>query len=536
MRTLPRLLGEARSALPGLTLALVAGTVAATSGIGLTATAAWLIARAAQRPPVLELGVAVVAVRGFGLGRGFARYAERLGGHEAALRVLGRLRVRSYERLIPQAAIARGDALQRFASDVDAGLDLLIRVLLPYAAALLAVAGAATLLGLIDPAAAVLVVGLLAVVGVAVPLLQSSVARRESARTASLRAELTTGVVELLRTLPELVAYGLTGLRLAALRQTDNRLRAAQARASLGVGIGQALVVATAGGCVWALLAIGVHAHLASPLLAVLVLTPLAVLDVVAVLPESASRYGLGRAALRRVYTVMDHPDPVPEPRTPSPLPDGPYELRVRDVTVRWGETEPPILAGLNLHLPPGRRVALVGPSGCGKTTLAHLLVRFLDPDAGEVTLNGVSLRCLDSDELRRVVVFMDDRGHCFDTTIGANLRVGRPDATDPELWRALAQARLDVWVRSLPHGLDTDVGEHGARLSGGQRRRLALARALVTGAPILVLDEPTEHLDDETAAALTADLLDATTGRTVLLITHRPFGLSDVDDVVRLG
>jgi ATP-binding cassette subfamily C protein CydC len=457
-----------------------------------------------------------------------------LGGHEAALRVLGRLRVRSYERLIPQAAIARGDALQRFASDVDAGQDLLVRVLLPYATAVLAVAGAATLLGLIDAAGAALVMGLLAVVGLAVPLLQSSVARHESARTAPLRAELTTGVVDLLRALPEVVAYGLAGKRLAALRRTDERLRVAQARASLGVGLGQALVVASAGGCMWALLAIGVSAHLASPLVAVLALTPLAVLDVVAVLPESASRYGLGQAALRRVYAVMDQPDPVPEPGIAVPLPDGPYELRVRDVTARWGPGRPAVLTGVSLDLPPGRRVALVGPSGCGKTTLAHLLVRFLDPVAGDVTLNGVPLRCLDSDELRRVVVLMDDHVHCFDTTIEANLRVGRRDATDTELWQALAQARLDDWVRSLPAGLDADVGEHGARLSGGQRRRLALARVLLTGAPILVLDEPTEHLDDETAAALTADLLDATTGRTVLLITHRPFGLSDVDHVVR--
>jgi ABC-type transport system involved in cytochrome bd biosynthesis fused ATPase/permease subunit len=229
----------------------------------------------------------------------------------------------------------------------------------------------------------------------------------------------------------------------------------------------------------------------------------------------------------------MDHPDPVPEPATPARLPDGPYELRVRNVTARWDPAQPPVFAGVNLDLPPGRRVALVGPSGCGKTTLAHLLVRFLDPETGDVTLNGVSLRCLDSDELRRVVVLMDERVHCFDTTIEANLRVGRRDATDLELWQALAQARCDDWVRSLPRGLDTEVGEHGARLSGGQRRRLGLARVLLTGAPILVLDEPTEHLDDETAAVLTADLLDATAGRTVLLITHRPFGLSDVDDVV---
>jgi len=233
---------------------------------------------------------------------------------------------------------------------------------------------------------------------------------------------------------------------------------------------------------------------------------------------------------------VMDQSDPVPDPPRPVALPPAPYELRVRTVTARWAPDRPPALRDVSLDLPPGRRVALVGPSGCGKTTLAGLLVRFLDPETGQVTLNGVDLRELAGDDVRRVVALMGEQVHCFDTTIAANLRVASPAATEPQLWRALAQARLDEWVRRLPRGLDTEVGEHGARLSGGQRRRLALARVLLTGAPILVLDEPTEHLDDETAAALTADLLDATAGRTVLLITHRPFGLSEVDEIVRLG
>jgi ABC-type transport system involved in cytochrome bd biosynthesis fused ATPase/permease subunit len=185
--------------------------------------------------------------------------------------------------------------------------------------------------------------------------------------------------------------------------------------------------------------------------------------------------------------------------------------------------------------LAPGRRIAVIGPSGCGKTTLAYLLVRFLDPIGGRVTLNGVDLRDLAGDDVRRVVALMDESVHCFDTTIEGNLRVARREATEEQLWEALSRARLDQWVRGLPLGLSTPVGEHGSHLSGGQRRRLALARVLLTGAPILVLDEPTEHLDDETAAALTADLLAATVGRGLVLITHRPFGLSNVDEVVDL-
>ncbi len=290
------------------------------------------------------------------------------------------------------------------------------------------------------------------------------------------------------------------------------------------------------GAAVWTALLLGTPAvragHLSGVALAVVVLTPLAVLDVVSGLPEAASRYGVARAALHRVSTVVDHPDPVPDPVVPAPLPGGPLHLRVEDVTVRRSRA---VLNGLSLDLPPGRRVAVVGPSGCGKTTLAQLLVRFLDPVAGRVTLNGVDLRALAGDDVRAVVGLMDDTAHCFDTTIEGNLRVAGRDATEADLRAALDRARLLDWVDTLPLGLATPVGEHGAQLSGGQRRRLALARLLLGDAPILVLDEPTEHLDDATARALTNDLLAATRDRTVVLITHRPYGLSDVDELIRL-
>ena len=538
MRTVVRLLADARPVLHRLILATLAGTVAAACGIGLMATAAWLIARAAQHPPVLELGIAIVAVRAFGITRGFARYGERLAGHDAALRVLGILRVRSFARLVPQvpsSAVSRGDALQRFASDVDAGLDLLVRVLLPYAAALLAGAAAAALLGSILPVGGLLLAGALGLICFVVPAAQHALARRARAQAAPLRSELTAGIVALFQALPDLVAYGLASRRLARLHHTDRQLTSVHRRTAAGVGLGSALVVAVGGACIWAALALGVRHGLPAPALAVLVLTPLAVFDVVAGLPEAASRYGLGTAALRRVHSLLDRPDPVPDADRPVPLPPGPYELRAIDVTASWVASGMPAVSDVSLHLPPGRRLAVVGPSGCGKTTLACLLVRFIDPIHGQITLNGIALRDLAGDDIRRVVTLMDETVHCFDTTIEGNLRVAQPDATNEHLWDALCRARLADWVHGLPLGLSTPVGEHGSRLSGGQRRRLALARVLLTEAPILILDEPTEHLDDETAAALTNDLLAATADRSLVLITHRRFGLSDVDDVVTL-
>jgi ABC-type multidrug transport system fused ATPase/permease subunit len=195
-----------------------------------------------------------------------------------------------------------------------------------------------------------------------------------------------------------------------------------------------------------------------------------------------------------------------------------------------------PVLRALTLALPPGSRIALLGPSGAGKTTVTNLLLRFLDPEEGRVTIAGRDIREYRQDDVRAMFALAGQDAHVFNSTLRANLQLARPDATEGELWGALREARLDLWVSALPDGLDTLVGEEGERLSGGQRQRLTVARALLTRAPVLVLDEPTAHLDPETAVALIRDVFAAAEGRTVLLITHRPEGLDLVDEVVTLG
>jgi ABC-type transport system involved in cytochrome bd biosynthesis fused ATPase/permease subunit len=270
-------------------------------------------------------------------------------------------------------------------------------------------------------------------------------------------------------------------------------------------------------------------------LLAVVVLTPLAVFEAAGGLPVAAQRLAAARTALDRLAAVLAAPDPTPDPASPRPVGSGPHTVRLETVTARWDPGRP-VVDGFSLDLPPGRRVALVGPSGAGKSTVAALLVRRLDPVAGRVTLDGTDVRDVDGDALRRVVGYLDDEAYLFDTTIRENLCIARRDATAADLEAALADARLLDWVRTLPDGLDTPVGEHGTALSGGQRRRLALARLLLADFPVVVLDEPTEHLDEATAVDLSRDVLAATRGRTVLLITHRTDVLSEVDEVVRLG
>jgi ATP-binding cassette subfamily C protein CydCD len=193
------------------------------------------------------------------------------------------------------------------------------------------------------------------------------------------------------------------------------------------------------------------------------------------------------------------------------------------------------VLRDASFDAPSGSRTAIVGPSGAGKTTLAMVLLRFLDYSRGVVTLGGRDLRTLNSDEVRSVIGVCEQDAHVFDSTLEANLRLAKPSATPADLRSALARARLLTWVDSLPRGLATPVGEHGARLSGGQRQRLALARVLLADFPVVILDEPAEHLDESTAEELTRDLLAAVEGRTVLLITHRPVAPGTVDQVLRL-
>jgi ATP-binding cassette subfamily C protein CydCD len=235
------------------------------------------------------------------------------------------------------------------------------------------------------------------------------------------------------------------------------------------------------------------------------------------------------------VQEVLDAPAPVREPRHPAAVPVTPFPLCVRGLTARHPGQRTPALDGFDLDLGPGRRVAVVGPSGSGKTTLAQVLLRFLDAEAGTYTLAGTEASSLDGDAVRRLVGLCAQDAHIFDSSLRENLRLARPGAGDADLRDALARARLLDWVDSLPEGLDTLVGEHGARMSGGQRQRLALARALLADFPVLVLDEPAEHLDLPTADALTMDLLGATEGRTTVLITHRLAGLEAVDELIVL-
>ncbi|MFJ5799315.1 thiol reductant ABC exporter subunit CydD [Streptomyces decoyicus] len=547
---LTRLRRTARAHRAQFAVALLLGSLALGSAVGLMATSGWLISRAAQQPPVLYLMVAVTATRAFGIGRAVFRYAERLVAHDAVFRMLADVRVavfRRLERLAPAGLKerSRGDLLSRLVADVDAGQDYFLRWLLPAGAAVLVGAGAVGFTGwLLPEAGAILAVGLL-LAGVGVPVLSGALARRAERQVAPARGRLATRVVDVLTGTAELTVAGALPARTDSVRRADRDLTRIAARSATVAGTGAGLSALLCGLTVAAAAVAGVQAvhagRLTGVALAVVVLTPLAAFEAVTGLPLAVQYRRRTRHAAERVFEVLDAPVPVQEPATPADAPEAPFPLAVRDLTARHPGQGRPALDGVGFTLAAGRRLAVVGPSGSGKTTLAQVLLRFLDREGGTYTLAGTDAQAVDGDAVRRLVGLCAQDAHLFDSSLRENLKLARRDRRDAagdgdqDLWDALVRARLADWVRGLPDGLDTMVGEHGARLSGGQRQRLALARALLADFPVLVLDEPAEHLDLATADALTADLLAATEGRTTVLITHRLTGLDAVDEVLVL-
>ncbi|NBM17532.1 thiol reductant ABC exporter subunit CydC, partial [Streptomyces sp. GC420] len=541
---LRRVRAAARPVRGRMALGLLLSSLALASAVGLMAVSGWLISRASEQPPVLHLMMAVTATRAFGIGRAVFRYAERLVSHDAVLRMLAGLRVTVYSRLERLAPAGlkdsrRGDLLSRLVADVDALQDYFVRWLLPAGAAVtVSLASVGFTAWLLPEAGAVLACGLL-VAGLGVPALTGAGARRAERQLAPARGALSTEVVDLISGTAELTVAGAVPARLARAKEADRLLTRLASRSAAATALGAGLSALACGLTVVLAAAAGVHAvhtgRLDGVALAAVVLTPLAAFEAVTGLPLAVQYRQRVRKAAERVYEVLDSPVPVQEPEHPAQPPASPFPLVVRGLTARYPGQAVPALRGLDLELRMGRRIAVVGPSGSGKTTLAQVLLRFLDAEAGAYSLGGTEAAALEGDEVRRNVGLCAQDAHIFDSSLRENLRLARTDAREEELRAALAGARLLDWVDSLPEGLDTLVGEHGARLSGGQRQRLALARALLAGFPVLVLDEPAEHLDLATAHELTSDLLSATAGRTTLLITHRLEGLQEVDEIVVL-
>jgi len=541
LRALLRLVPVPRRRLAG---AAALGALTVVFGVGLMATAGYLISRAAERPEVLSLMVAIVAVQFFGIGRPVLRYLERLASHDMTLRALGGLRARFFERIEPLApaeldCYRKGDLLSRMVADVDALQNLYLRGLEPPLIALLAGAVSVGAAAAFLPAAGLVLAAGLLVAGLAVPVVGGILGARAGRRQAAARGELAAELVEALRGAPELVAYGADGAAIERVRAADRTLVRLARRDALAVGVADGLGLVVTGLTVAGVLAVAISAHdhgaLNRVLIAMLALLALAAFEAVTPLAAAARDLSATLAAGRRVLELTDRTAAVRDPVDPAPAPRWPFAVALEDVTARYPREQHPALERVSLRLEPGDRVALLGPSGSGKTTVANLLLRFLDPEGGLATVAGRDVREYRQDDVRRAISVAGQDSHLFSASIRDNVRLARPDASDEEVADALTRARIWDWIHRLPDGLDTFVGEEGRELSGGQRQRIVLARALLAGAPVLVLDEPTAHLDPVTAGELVDDVFAAAGDRTILLITHRTEGLDLVDRVVRL-
>lgn len=546
--------------------AVVLGTLSLGSAVGLAAAAAWLIARASQMPPVLTLSVAVVGVRAFGISRGVFRYLERLASHDVALRGMASLRANLYTALAqgsPAALVGlrRGDLLARVGADVDAVGDVVVRAFVPAGVALAVSVGSVVLVGAFLPAAGVALALCLLLAAVVAPWLSARSAREVEARGATTRAAMTATTLEILEESGPLAVSGRLGTRLDDLRATDRALARVTDDGARPAGVAAGIAALAVGLAVLASLLLGIPAVTAGTLapveLSVIVLTPLAVFEAANTLPAAAVQLHRSRQAAARVVGLLDAPATVPG-RTASPAHgvgegdddgDGDAPGRARDprtslvlddVAAGWPGTGRTVVEGVDLTLAPGRAVAVVGPSGVGKTTLLATAAGLVPEVAGRVLLDGAPTADLPREDAAHGVVLVAEDGHVFDTTVLENLRVARGDVTTEEAEAALRAVGLDPWLAALPDGLETLLGPDATTVSGGERRRLLVARALLSPAPLLLLDEPVEHLDAAGADALVRHLVATTRAaqdrRGVVLATHRLSALEAVDEVLLLG
>jgi ATP-binding cassette subfamily C protein CydC len=528
-----RVLGLWRTRMSWLVAGTAVSLAALAAGVGMMAHGGVLLAAA------VAVGVlaAPLTLRALGAARVVLRYAERLVTHAATFRALADLRVWFFRSLARGAAGGlgfrqAGDVLARLVGDIEALDGLYLRILVPLVGAVLLLPVLIVVIGTRSIALALVIGALFALASLALPAFGARMAARAGRELADATGALRIAALDVLTGLREVRAFGAEGRMLATVQAREAVLLATQhdlagraALANAGALLcGQAAILAV-------LIAAG-----SNPVAAVVaVFLVVAAFEAAAGLPRAGVLAGHAAAAAHRVLEVAEAPVPVPDPPAPVTVPAS-FTLRFEAIHFRWRADRPLVLDGLTIDVPQGARVALLGPSGAGKSTLASLALKVAAPQQGTVLLGGVDIATLAAHDVRARIGWLAQATHLFDDTIRANLKLARPDADEATLWGALDAARVGEMVRALPDGLDTWVGESGARFSGGQGRRLALARALLSPASILILDEPCAGLDADTERAFLATLNEVAEGRSVMLITHRLTGVERLDRIWRLS
>lgn len=498
----------------GISSAAVIGALASLSAVALMGVSAWLIASAAEMPPVLTLTVAAVSVRFFALSRAVLRYAERLLGHNAALKGLTNLRVTVYENLeritpVGIRRFARGDFFARIGADVDGALDLPLRVVLPWAQAALVTVTTVlfTVWVLPEIGLAMAIIGVTALIGV--PVLVRLVVSRSDRKLAEVRAQVTQGVLAITDNSSEILMSGVRTPALNALAQRDRVVNTVLRTQAWSLGLGTGLGVALQGVAVVTALILGIPAvtsgRMAPVMLAVVAFLPLALFEILSQLPATAVAWKNMTVVAQRIDELES--DSHDSAYIMGALPEA-AGVQAKHVDISWPGSPTPTLHDLSFSILPGDHVAIVGPSGSGKSTLAYALMGYL-PWTGSLAVNPSK-------------VMLSQQSHVFDTTVRNNIQIGGGEMSTPAIEGVIARASLTQWLANQPQGLDTELGSEGARMSGGEKQRLAFARLLAARQELLIFDEPTEHLDFETAEALEREIWDSTRGTTTVMVTHR--------------
>lgn len=547
-RVLARLLALALPRLPWIGLAALLGFATVASSVGLMGASAYIIAAAALQPSIAELQVAIVGVRFFGVARGVFRYLERLVSHQTTFRLLADLRLWFYQAVEPLAPAGllearRGDLLQRVMSDISSLESFYVRALAPPLVAILVALSVGRLLAGFDPALAWAILLAWLAAGVGAPWLASWLAAKAGARAVQAGAAMSACLLEGVQASADLAVYRQEDQHRNKLYRHSQELAVQQRRLGFVNALQVALSNLAAHLGMLAVLGVGIllveRGALAGVYLAVVVLAALTSFEAAAPLPQAAQQMGSHLAAARRLFEVAAAPVAVSEPADPVPIPAH-IALQVDDLTFQY--TSPgqqpdsaPILDGVAFDLPPGKRLAIVGLSGSGKTTLLNLLLRFYEIETGEIRLNGRPLAAYGGEDLRRAFAVTPQQAYIFNATLRDNLLLAHPAASQAEIEQAIHRAGLADFIAALPQGLETWAGEGGTRLSAGESQRLALARALLKPSRLLLLDEPTAHLDTITERAVMQAIIDGLRGASLLLITHRLVGMPAMDEILVL-
>ena len=541
MRTLLRLIGFTRAAWKGMVVALLLAAMTIICSIGLMGTSAYLISFAALQPSIAYLQVAIVGVRFFGIGRGVFRYLERLASHSVNLKLLAEIRLwvyRKIEPLVPAGIMRRksGDLLAILTSDIDTLENLYVRVLAPPVTAILIAAGMFIFMSSLDQQLGLILMAGMLIGGGILPIFIVALSRNPGKKVIQKRAELNSSITSSLQGAGELLVFGVEGEQKTALEYISGEYGKAQMQLArvngFGVGMLTLIINITVLGLLAAAIPLVRSGYLDGVMLAVVTLMSAASFEAILPLVQSGQQMEPTIEAGRRIFALIDSEPEIKEPLSSPKLPIN-FDIQINELSFRYPETPKPAITCITLSIPECKRIAFVGPSGGGKSTLVNLLARNWDYSSGSITLGGVELNDLKTGVAWERISLLTQNPVILTDTLRRNLEIGKEKSTNTELISALEMVRLGDWFRGLPEGLETWLGERGARMSAGERQRLAIARMNLRNCPIQIFDEPTANLDLDTEREILELVLGNSAKKTILWVTHRLVCLDQMDEIV---